>query len=96
MADVLAIREVVEWYNSRYEIIAAMVDDDNEPDESPLPSQSGNADEEISGGGGTKKKPYSSRSTSTAKYVKCNAPGRRQFGGKCIRRKGHSGPHFYK
>lgn len=51
-------------------------------------------------GGGTKKKTTTpgakapSRSRGRSKL--CGAPGKRQFPGKCVRLKGHSGPHFYK
>ena len=45
---------IVEWYNNRYRNIVDSTPDD-EPTESPSPSQSGNADDKINGGGGTKK-----------------------------------------
>lgn len=64
------------------------------PKSSPV-ARRGNA---VGPGGGTKtsKKKVPGTSTRKARYVKCNAPGRRQFSGKCVRQKGHSGQHFYK
>jgi len=90
--DVLIAKEVVEWYNERYRDMAEV----ELEEESPSPSQSGNADEEISGGGGTKTRlPPVWRGKEHV--VRCRATKKSgKFRGQCVRRKGHSGAHFYK